>query len=409
MRILHTSDWHIGHRLHDNDRYEEHQHFLNWLLHTVEKNSIDVLIVAGDIFDTANPTHLALAQYYDFLRNLIQTCCKNIIIIGGNHDSHGTLNAPKEILKYFNIHVIGKAHENLADEVIIIRDSQQKIQTVVCAVPFLRDKDIRQAVIGESYTDIEQRLKEGIIRRYRNLADCTQAYNQQPFPIIATGHLYAADGSFADEKDRSEKDIHIGNLGQISAEQFPKEFDYIALGHLHRPQKVNKREHIRYAGSPIPLSFSEISDQKVVLMLDFEGKNINGIEQIPVPGWRKLVRFKGNLDQVINQITSFDDSSEKLKVWAEVKIELDQYEPYIAQKINDLVKHRNLAILKTQAVYTFLHQSLDEQLTNGQALHELQPEEVFRKKCESDKFDLDGHPDILGAFRELLSEMDEHD
>jgi exonuclease SbcD len=407
MRILHTSDWHIGHRLHDNERHKEHQEFLNWLLNTIESQKAELLIIAGDIFDTANPTHEALSQYYDFLRGMIQTCCKHIIIIGGNHDSYGTLNAPKDILRYFNIHIVGKAHENCMDEVIVIKDKADKIQTVVCAVPFLRDRDIRQAISGESYADIEQRIKEGIVRRYRNLADCIQTYKAQSFPVLATGHLYAAGGKFADEGDKSERDIHIGNLGQIRADQFPAEFDYIALGHLHRPQMVNQQQHIRYAGSPIPLSFSEFSDQKVVLLLHFENNHIQGISEIEVPRWRKLVRLKGSFTQIANQIQLLEDTIEPMRIWAEVRVELDQYEPYITQKVNELVKYRNIAVLKTQAIYTHLHQSLDEQIGSNQALHELKPEEVFRKKCESEKFDVEGYPDVYGAFKELLSEMEE--
>ncbi len=407
MRILHTSDWHIGHRLHDNERCGEHQLFLNWLLDTIDSHKIDLLIVAGDIFDTANPTHQALAQYYEFLRNLIKTCCKDIIIIGGNHDSYGTLNAPKDILKYFNIHIVGKAHDNCMDEVIVVKDPKEKIQTVVCAVPFLRDRDIRQAITGESYADIERRIKEGIIRRYRNLADCIGEYKAQPFPVIATGHLYAAGSTFPDASDRSERDIHIGNLGQIRAEEFPKEFDYIALGHLHRPQMVSGLENIRYAGSPIPLSFSEFSDKKVVLLLEFENNHMLGVTEIVVPAWRQLVRLRGSFTQIANQLQALDDGKRSMKIWAEVKVELDLYEPYLTQKIHELVKNRNVAVLKTQAVYTHQHQTLDEQIGHEKALHELKPEEVFRKKCESEKFDIDGYPDVLGAFKELLSEMEE--
>jgi len=408
MRILHTSDWHIGHRLHDNDRYEEHLLFLNWLLATIDNNKVDLLIVAGDIFDTANPTNIALTQYYEFLRQLIKTCCKDIIIIGGNHDSYGTLNAPKDILKYFNIHIVGKAHENCMDEVIVIKDRKEKIQSVICAVPFLRDRDIRQAISGESYADIEQRIKEGIIRRYRNLADCIAQYKMQPFPVMATGHLYAAGGTFSDTTDKSERDIHIGNLAQIRADEFPSEFDYIALGHLHRPQMVNGQNNIRYAGSPIPLSFSEFTDKKLVLLLDFESSQMQGIEEIVVPAWRQLVRLKGSFAQIANQIQLLDNDRSHMKIWAEVKVELDQYEPYITHKVNELVKNRNVAVLKTQAIYTHQHLSLDEQIGHEKALHELKPEEVFRKKCESEKFDIDGYPDVYGAFKELLSEMEEN-
>jgi exonuclease SbcD len=147
----------------------------------------------------------------------------------------------------------------------------------------------------------------------------------------------------------------------------------------------------------------------VVLLLNFEENHIGSITEIPVPRWRKLVRLKGNFNQIANQIQVLEDGQDKMKIWAEVKVELNQYEPYITQKVNELVKNRNVVVLKTQAIYTHLHQSLDEQIGNGLALHEIKPEEVFRKKCESEKFDIDGYPDVYSAFKELLSEMEEHD
>ncbi len=297
MRILHTADWHLGHRLHDNERAIEHDFFLEWLLHTIENQRIDLLIVAGDIFDTANPTHQALEQYYTFIMKLLQTCCRNVVIIGGNHDSPGTLNAPKDILKHLNIHVVGKAGELPDDQLIRIYDNEAQLQSLVCAVPFLRDRDIRHATAGESYEEIEQRLKEGIIRHYHTLAGHVSSYKSHLVPVIATGHLFCYGRPAIRRKEGSEKPIHIGTLGNIGASEFPPEFDYIALGHLHRPQVVGSREHIRYSGSPVPLNFSEFTDQKQVLVVEFEGQHLTGIESVAIPHWRKLVRFRGSLEK----------------------------------------------------------------------------------------------------------------
>ncbi len=404
MRILHTADWHLGHRLHDNERGGEHALFLEWLLHTVENQQIDLLIVAGDIFDTANPTHQALEQYYAFIMNLLRTCCRNVVIIGGNHDSPGTLNAPKDILKHLNIHVIGKAQEDLEEQVIRILDGKARLQGLVCAVPFLRDRDIRRAVAGESYQEIEQRLKEGIIGHYRNLADYIAPYKAESIPVIATGHLFASGGELSDEKEGSEKPIHIGTLGNISAQEFPDEFDYITLGHLHRPQLVSGRTHIRYAGSPIPLSFSEFSDHKSALLIEFDGNQLTGIESLRVPNWRKLIRFRGELDKIIVELTALDAEAEAMPVWVEVKAELQAYDPQFLQKIHEVTKGRNLHVLKHQVIYTD-RALAPEELIPEENLRELNPEEVFRRKCESEKFNLNENPDILGAFRELVEEM----
>ncbi len=404
MRVLHTSDWHLGHRLHDQDRNEEHAQFLEWLLGTIETQRADALVVAGDIFDTANPTHAALEQYYRFLMGLRQTCCRHVVIIGGNHDSPGTLNAPREILRFLNIHVTGKAHDNPDDEIIALRDRSGRLEGVICAVPFLRDRDIRQAVAGESYAEMEQRLKEGIVRRYGQAAAHALPFKELPIPIIATGHLFASGGQLSDTLEGSEKPIHIGTLGNVHADEFPDAFDYIALGHLHRPQQVNGRNHIRYAGSPLPLSFSEFEDRKTVYLVEFSGNRLESVAPLEVPSRRRLVRLKGPLPKLTDALLTLDATA-GLKTWVEVRAELEEYDPYFVQKMNELVKGRNLAILKYQVTYPNRPQSLDE-LMPERTLSDLSPEEVFRRKCESEQFNLEGNPDILGAFRELLEEVE---
>ncbi len=406
MRVLHTSDWHLGHRLHDQDRNEEHAQFLEWLLGAIETQRADALVVAGDIFDTANPTHAALEQYYRFLMGLRQTCCRHVVIIGGNHDSPGTLNAPREILRFLNIHVTGKAHDHPDDELISLRDRAGRLEGVICAVPFLRDRDIRQAVAGESYAEMEQRLKDGIVRRYRQAATHALPFRELSIPIIATGHLFASGGQLSDATEGSEKPIHIGTLGNIHGDEFPDAFDYIALGHLHRPQKVGGRDHIRYAGSPLPLSFSEFDDRKTVYLVAFSGNRVERVEPLEVPSRRRLVRLRGPLPKLTDALLALEDPA-GLKTWVEVRAELEEYDPYFVQKMNELVKGRNLAILKYQVTYPNRAQSLDE-LMPERTLGELSPEEVFRRKCESEQFNLEGNPDILGAFRELLEEMDSH-
>ena len=404
MRVLHTSDWHLGHRLHDHDRNEEHAQFLEWLLGAIETQRANALVVAGDIFDTANPTHAALEQYYRFLMGLRQTCCRHVVIIGGNHDSPGTLNAPREILKFLNIHVTGKAHDNPDDEIIALRDRSGQIEGVICAVPFLRDRDIRQAVAGESYAEMEERLKEGIVRRYQQAAAHALPFKELLIPVIATGHLFASGGQLSDTLEGSEKPIHIGTLGNVRADEFPDAFDYIALGHLHRPQKVSGRDHIRYAGSPLPLSFSEFEDRKTVYLVEFSGNRLESVAPLEVPSRRRLLRLKGPIARLTEELLTLDVPA-GLKTWVEVRAELEEYDPYFVQKMNELVKGRNLAILKYQVTYPNRPQSLDE-LMPERTLRELSAEEVFRRKCEIEQFNLEGNPDILGAFRELLEEME---
>ncbi|HEY4649875.1 MAG TPA: exonuclease subunit SbcD, partial [Pontibacter sp.] len=318
MRVLHTSDWHLGQRLVTLERTDEHQHFLNWLLQTIEQEQVDVLLMAGDVFDSGAPSNTALKLYYDFLQRVTATCCRHIVFIGGNHDSVSTLNAPKDLLASMHIHVIGGATPDPLDELIVLNNAAGKPELIVCAVPFLRDRDIRLSVPGETYEERESRIKQGITAHYAQFVPHLQPYKTQGVPTIAMGHLFAAGGTASE----SEKEIHVGNLGQIGADQFPKEFDYVALGHLHRPQQVNNTHHIRYSGSPIPLSFSEVTDNKVVFILDFEDGKLTNLHEVAIPVCRKLVRFKGDLEKVKQQILAFDNSNYSLPAWAEIQLEL---------------------------------------------------------------------------------------
>ncbi|KAA3663452.1 MAG: exonuclease subunit SbcD [Calditrichaeota bacterium] len=402
MRFLHTADWHLGHHLCDKDREEEHSRFLDFLLHTIHEQAIDGLIIAGDIFDNANPPNASLRMYYNFLKSLTQSPCKHTVIIGGNHDSVSTLNAPRALLQSFNISVIGGATENINDEIIELKNEEDNVQAVVCAVPFLRDRDIRNAVAGELYEEREKRIKEGLANHYANIAKIAQKNRPAGCPLIATGHLYAAGARRSD----SEKDIHIGNLGQIAATAFPQAFDYVALGHLHRPQKVGGEERIRYSGSPIPLSFSEIDDKKQILLVEFEGEKLQNVIPIDVPIARRLRRFKGSIAQVQAELELFENGTEALQCWAEVQLELEKFTPDADEQVRRFAEDKNLQILKVSATYTSSAASLAEQVDSAD-LSELNVSDVFSRRCESQNLDDADEKEMTRLFQELLSDMEE--
>ncbi|MCC9166917.1 exonuclease SbcCD subunit D C-terminal domain-containing protein [Pontibacter harenae] len=404
MRILHTSDWHLGQRLVNLERTEEHQFFFDWLLQTIEQEQVDVLLMAGDVFDNGAPSNTALKQYYNFLTKVCATCCRHIIITGGNHDSVSTLNAPKELLDCFNIKVVGGASTNPLDELLELRNKQGELEMIVCAVPFLRDRDVRLSVAGETSEAREARIKEGIAAHYEAFVPHVQPYKEQNIPVVATGHLFAAGGSASE----SEKEIHVGNLGQIGADQFPKEFDYVALGHLHRPQKVNNCHHIRYSGSPIPLSFSEVTDKKVVFKLDFENGKLANLQELEIPCSRKLVRFKGTLEKVKQQIAAFDNSSYKLTAWAEVQVELEAPLPDLNQQLEEVeaLKPEIQVLIHRPPIVKTARQTLEQQVQEEVDLHALREKDVFLKRCES-AFPESDHLELLATFSELLELMEQ--
>ncbi|MBE0441706.1 MAG: exonuclease SbcCD subunit D C-terminal domain-containing protein [Psychrobacter sp.] len=274
LTILHTSDWHLGRRLYGHMRYSEFEAFLSWLEETISTQKVDVLIVAGDIFDTMTPSNRAQALYYEFLGKVSKSCCQHIIIVAGNHDSPTFLDAPSQILKFLNVHVIGTACDDVNDEVLLLNNAQGVPSCIIVAVPYLRDRDVRSSGAGESMDSKDASVINGICAHYDAVAAIAKSHQQtiikthnRHIPIIATGHLFASGGSTT--ADDGVRDLYIGNLGKISAEMFDECFDYVALGHLHVPQRVGGREHIRYSGSPIAMGFGEAKQQKQALLIQF--------------------------------------------------------------------------------------------------------------------------------------------
>ena len=274
LTILHTSDWHLGRRLYGRMRYEEFEAFLSWLQETISAQKVDVLIVAGDIFDTMTPSNRAQALYYEFLGKVSKLCCEHIVIVAGNHDSPTFLDAPSKVLKFLNVHVIGTACDDLNDEVLVLDAVDGTPHCIIAAVPYLRDRDVRGSHAGESADSKDTNVIKGIRAHYDEVASIAKARqqhlsdaHQRHIPIIATGHLFAA-GSKTTEDD-GVRDLYVGSLGQISADMFDDGFDYVALGHLHVPQRVGGCERIRYSGSPIAMGFGEAKQQKQVLLVEF--------------------------------------------------------------------------------------------------------------------------------------------
>jgi exonuclease SbcD len=403
MKILHTADWHLGKKLEQCERTEEHQDFLDWLIEKLKTACIDVLIIAGDVFDSGTPSNTALEQYYHFLRKVKDTCCREVVIIGGNHDSISTLNAPKSLLKYFNVHIVGGVPDLFTEQIIPIHDAQGRLELVICAVPFLRDRDIRLSISGESNEEREQRIKQGISNHYHRFVEHITTYKQNNIPVIATGHLFAAGSSTSE----SEKEIHVGNLGQVNGDQFPVEFNYIALGHIHRPQVVNKMEHIRYSGSPIPLSFSENEDLKQVLVLEFKGAELISLQPHEVPCGRKLIRFKGTLEQVKSKILQLGDPGLKYKPWVDLQIEtaatiLDLDQQLAELQLQRPFIERFFARQIKSGVYKGLDNSQEEL-----ALKDLTPKAVFLKRCLS-VADEQMKIELVNTFEEALELMGQH-
>lgn len=403
MKLIHTADWHLGQRFCDFDRRDEHQHFLEWLLKTLADEQYDLLLIAGDVFDTANPPNYAFEQYYNFLIHA-NRLCPNIVVVGGNHDSPSVLNAPRQLLKSLNIHVIGSNPRNIEEQILIIPNTHGLPIAALAAVPFLREGDVRQTGAGETVADRWLLTKEGMARHYAQLRDLLLPYKTQQVPLIATGHLYAAGADFSG----SDKEMRymVGNQFQTEAAIFPPEFDYVALGHIHKPQIVAGQKHIRYSGSPIPLSFSERTDTKQVLAVTFEDGLLQQINPLPIPLYRPLVRFKGTLDKLLADLSDYNYPPEKPKLWAEVVVELDKFMPDTDKKVREAVADKNIAILSVKNEHNYYRtQQLNEQLQQTDTLDDLNELTVFLKRCEGLKLSEEDTAALRNTFEELLAWM----
>lgn len=405
MKILHTSDWHIGSTFFGKKRYEEYSEFFAWLLDFIQQNRIDVLLVSGDIFDTSLPSNTAQNLYYSFLVNLQKTPCKHVVITGGNHDSPSFLNAPKDLLKSFNIHVIGAVPQNITEEIIAITVNNEEI--VVLAVPFLRERDLQDIAITDNFETRAEKIIDAVKNHYARLTELALKNKNPKSPLIAMGHLYIA-GSHLEEE--GERELYIGSLAQISANIFPAEIDYAALGHIHSAQKIAKTEHIRYCGSPLAMNFSENKFTKKMFLLE-TGETLK-IQEIPIPEFQITRKICGNLTTIQEKIEEFKTLNQS--VWLEIEY-TGQEETFSKDILFELVKDSKIEILKfknQKNLHTFGKSEIIQQ-----NLEELTPLTVFNAYIlnsktnagEEEKFSEEEKQELLTCYHEILNHLQEQD
>jgi len=312
MRILHTSDWHIGHRLYERSRIEEHRQFLNWLLDIIKEEKIDALLVSGDIFDSSLPSAESIDFYYQFLFRLYSETDAAAVIISGNHDSATRLSAPRKFLEMVRIHIVGKISDNF-DECIITLGKQNSAVAIV-AVPYLSEGEILSHISFESQIDRAIRYREALKSLYMQ---CVSKISKD-LPKILMGHFFVHGGEASD----SERAVQIGGSMPISAGDLPENIDYFALGHLHRPQQIKGREYpIIYSGSPLPMTFKEATYDKKLYILDLQKSHEASSESITIPVFKELCRVSGNFNEIMAEARS--DSRDWKDKYIEVQLKLD--------------------------------------------------------------------------------------
>lgn len=409
MRILHTSDWHLGQHFMGKSRQAEHQALIDWLLEQVDVHAVDAVLIAGDIFDTGAPPSYA-RELYSHLVVRLHRAGVALLLLGGNHDSVATLGESRALLAVLNTTVVGAVHNPAEHVVVLPRRAADTGGTsgtggtgspqpgcIVCAVPFIRPRDVWQSQAGQSAQDKQQSLQAALQAYYQAVVDAgrtRQAQLQQTLgrvvPLIATGHLTTVGASSND----SVREIYVGSLDAFPTAAFPP-VDYIALGHIHQPQKVGGLHHIRYSGSPIPLGFDEAKQQKEVLLVDLDASGLANVTPLPVPRFQALIAVSGNLATLPQAIaTAASQGTAEQSAWLEVTVAEDDYLQDLPERINAMVQGLPVEVLRVRRQRTSAAAAL--QSATQETLDELSPHDVFARRLAAETL----APELQQALQE---------
>lgn len=403
MKILHTSDWHLGQNFYNKSRKNEHQQFLDWLLQQVVAQSVDAIIVAGDIFDTSTPPSYAREMYNKFVVDCSKLNCQ-LVLLGGNHDSVSVLKETQQLLKHMGTDVIPNTNEDYSTQVLPLKGKSGEVEALVCAIPFIRPRDVLTSQAGVSGVERQKQLGDAIKQHYASVYQAAVAQRKQygeSTPIVATGHLTAMGVQQSD----SVRDIYVGNLDGFAADGFPPA-DYIALGHIHRPQVVAKQEHIRYCGSPIPLSFDELKSTKQVCIVEFE-KGQRVISQLNVPTFQPLAEIKGDLESIETQLNQYIGLDGEQSMWLSIEVQTQDYLSDLQERVSRLTQDLNVEVLQLRRAREKRNQTLNQE--SAESLSELNPMEVFEKRVALEEFETESEKARLErmtvTFKQVMTEV----
>jgi exonuclease SbcD len=416
LRLLHTSDWHLGHTLHGRERRHEHQRFLAWLLDALVDARADALVIAGDVFETANPPASAVADLTEFLATVRRRLpALDVVCIAGNHDSALRLDAMAPMMAFANIHVIGGLPRDDAgaldvDRLLIpLHDQTGAVAAWLAAVPFLRVADLAQPTELEPSAEVEEPdwrsdpLIRGVAQVYDELLIAARARAQPNHALIATGHLYMRGVAVS---ELSERKILGGNQHAIPRAVFADDWAYVALGHLHLAQAVEQSQQVRYCGSPLPLSLSEAHYEHQVLLASFDGPELAVCQTIEIPRTVEVLRIPEQgpkpLADVLFELQQLHLDAAldpECWPWLEVRVRLDEPQPELRAQIDRVLRARPVRLLKITVERVGVGGSFAD-FPNRRELDRIDPQQVF-VDCYERGYGSKPDADLLAAFHEL--------
>ena len=407
MRLFHTSDWHLGQNLHGQERDFEHACFLSWLLSQLADQQPDVLLIAGDIFDTVNPPVKAQERLYDFIVSAHEQQPKlTIVMIAGNHDSGSRIELPAPLMRRLRTHALGRVlwlddGQLDAERLLIpLPDASGEIAAWCLALPFLRPAEVTGAHLGDDYL-------RGIGQVHEWLIEAANTKRKPGQALIAISHAHMAGGSISEDSERS---LIIGNAEALPASLFGPSISYVALGHLHKPQRVNNEERIRYCGSPIPLSFSEIGYQHQILDVTLKGETLVSVETRLIPRAVNLQRIGPlPLAEILAQLAELPDidllADIQRQPWLEVRVKLDEPQPDLRQQIETALQGKSVRLVRIAAEYAGSGgRNGDDDATRLIELDQLTPQELFSRAWQ-ENYGSEADEQTLKDFAVLLQEV----
>lgn len=384
MRILHSSDWHLGQYFMGMSRQREHQKMMDWLLNIIQDKAIDLLLVCGDIFDTGQPPSYARLMLNDLIIRL-HALGVSSVFLAGNHDSPAVFRENKSLLALLNSFMIESINERIEDNLIVFKNANQEPELLLCALPFIRARDAYK--YGDLLLNNEQKEQQWqhlILQRYQNLSAGARAKQAailaktgRYVPIVMTGHLTM----FGVQESESVRATYVGGIEALALSAFP-EADYFALGHIHKAMSLSNTRQVRYSGSPIPLAFDEAEEQKVMLIIDFDAAGQATIEKLQVPVFQKLFKLKTSFDRLEFDLKNLATQAKNgERIWVDLCLESQDFLGDIRSKIDNICTALPLDILKITRLQSDVLPAWHDQ-EKVITLDELSPNDVFLEKLK---------------------------
>lgn len=402
MRLLHTSDWHLGQHFMGKTRQAEHQALIDWVVQQAEQQAVDALLLVGDVFDSGTPPSYARALYSQLVVGLHRAGCA-LVVLGGNHDSVAVLEENRAMLHCLGATVIAAVDDDPAHQLLLLTDRAGQPGALLCATPFIRPRDVLFSQAGQSAEAKQLALQTAIQLHYQQLHQRAVAQREAlglpQLPIVATGHLTTVGASASE----SVREIYVGALEAFPTKAFPPA-DYIALGHIHRAQRVGGLDHIRYSGAPIALSFDEASLPRQLWRVDLDARGLHAVEALPVPCWQPLASVRGTLASLPAALAQAARASlDGQPVWLEVTVDSDDYLADLSARIQALTDGLPLEVLRIRRARGQASARL--QAEHSETLDQLSPQDVFARRLAQEDLSAELQQQLQLRHQQILDQL----